>query len=105
MDAKERRVWERYNLERSLDIKTANQTHSRGLNDISASGASIQGNAGGFDDEVIKINIDDFGILPASVVRNWVDGFAVRFDIEDDDQYSLQEDLEAFRRENDLMPE
>ncbi len=105
MDAKERRVWERYNFERSLDIKTAKQTHSRELNDISASGASIQGNAAGFDDELIEIGMDDFGNFPASVVRKWDDGFAVQFDIEDDDQYSLQEDLEAFRRENDLMPE
>jgi len=105
MDAKERRVWERHNLEKSVEIKTDQVTHSRALSDISAGGASIQGNAAEFDDELVEIGLDDFGNFTGSVVRSWDDGFAVEFDLEEDDKFSLQEDLEAFRRENDLMPE
>jgi len=105
MSTDERRVWVRHNIDRALDIKTTKQTHTRGLNDISAGGASIQGGVAEFEDEAIEIGTDDFGNFKASVVREWDDGFAVEFDIEDDDKYSLQEDLEAFRRENDMMPE
>ena len=105
MDAKERRVLERYNLERTVEIKAGHSTHFRELNDISGSGASVHGNTSDFDDEVTEMGADDLGKFTASVVRKWDDGFAVEFDIEDGDRYSLQEDLEAFRRENDLMPE
>ena len=46
--------------------------------------------------------IDDIGNFEASVVREWDDGFAVAFDMDEDDKYSLQEDLEEFRRERDI---
>ncbi|MEE8350783.1 MAG: PilZ domain-containing protein [Rhodospirillales bacterium] len=105
MDGKERRVWERHNIEKVVDIKTVQHTHSRDLDDMSAGGASVHGSLSEADDELVEIVIDDFGNFPASVVREWDDGFAVQFDIEEDEKFSLQEDLEAFRRENDLMPE
>lgn len=93
MDEKDKRTWERFNLEITADIKTAEQTHHRELNDMSAGGASMQGDAADFDDEDIEIDIDDIGNFAASVVREWDDGFAVAFDMDEDDKFSLQEDL------------
>lgn len=105
MDGKERRVWKRHNLEKTAGIKTDKHTHSRDLDDMSAGGASVHGSLSEDDGELVEIAIDDFGAFPASVVREWDDGFAVQFDIKEDEKFSLQEDLEAFQRENDLMPE
>lgn len=105
MDGKNRRVWERHNLEKVVEIKTAQHTHSRDLDEMSAGGASVHGSFSQTGDELVEIAIDDFGSFPASVVREWDDGFAVQFDIEEDDKLSLQEDLDAFRRENDLTLE
>jgi len=105
MSAEERRVWERFNLEKSLDVITAQHTQTRKMIDMSAGGASVHGSLEELGDEVVEIGTDDFGNFTASVVREWEDGFAVEFAIKDDAKYSLQEDLEAFRRENDLMPE
>lgn len=102
MDETDKRTWERYNLEKTADIKTAEHTHRRELNDMSAGGASMQGDVADFDDGEIEIGIDEFGNFAASVVREWDDGFAVAFDMDEDDRYSLQEDLETFRREHDL---
>ncbi len=101
MDETDKRAWKRYILEKKADIKTAEHTHRRELKDLSAGGASMQGDVADFDDEDIEIDIDDFGNFAASVVREWDDGFAVAFDMDEDDKYSLQEDLEEFRREHD----
>ena len=62
----------------------------------------MQGDVADFDDGEIEIEIENFGNFAASVVREWDDGFAVEFDLDEDDRYSLQEDLEEFKRENDL---
>ena len=48
------------------------------------------------------MSIDDFGEFEGAIVRRWEDGLALEFNLEEDDQFSLEEDLEAFRRENDL---
>ncbi len=103
MNREDARKWKRYNFEKLANIKTAKHTHSRDINDMSAGGASIQGDILEFEDEVIEIITDDFGNLTGSIIREWDDGFAVKFDLDEEDKYSLQEDLEAFRRENDLM--
>ena len=102
MDETDKRTWARFNLEITADIKTAEHTYRREINDVSAGGASMQGDVANFDDEDIEIDIDDIGNFAASVVREWDDGFAVEFDMDEDDKYSLQEDLEEFRREHDL---
>lgn len=102
MDETDKRSWQRYDLEKTADIKTAKHTHRRELNDLSAGGASMQGDAADFDGGEIEIDIDNFGHFAASVVREWDDGFAVEFEMGEDDRYSLQEDLEEFKRENDL---
>jgi hypothetical protein len=45
----------------------------------------------------------EFGDISASLVREWDDGFSVEFNLTEEDQYSLQEDMESFVRENDLI--
>ena len=45
----------------------------------------------------MELSIDDFGEYHASVVRQWDESVALPFDLNEDDQYSLQEELEAFR--------
>ncbi len=105
--ANNRRECERHRIEIKVDIITTQSAFTGDLNDLSAAGASISRDILDekiiiTDDELINITIDGFGDLSGSVVREWDDGLAVQFVIDDDDKYSLQEDLDAFRRENDL---
>lgn len=108
-----RRLWKRFDVANTADIKTVKFAFTGDLNDLSGSGASIHRGLAKIahekivitDAEMIDITIEDFGDFSGNIVREWEDGFAVQFDIEEDDKYALQEDLEAFMRENDLTPD
>jgi hypothetical protein len=103
MNENEQRVWTRYELTMTAHIQAGETLQHRELSDLSAGGASIHGTIPANDIQAVEIALDRFGNFPASVVRNWDDGFAVSFDLDKDDRYSLQEDVESFMRENDLM--
>jgi len=103
MSAQNRRNWERFPLERPARLKVNNADHTRDITDVSAGGASLRGQVVGSSADEIEIGLEDFGEFSATVVRQWDNGFAVMFEIAEEDQYSLQEDVESFMRENDLF--
>ena len=98
----ERRRWHRHAIEKTADVKANGAPYAGKTKDISAGGASVDVELDDLGDVSVEISIDDIGEYDAAVVRQWDKGVALIFDIEEDDQYALQEELEAFRRENDF---
>jgi len=97
-----RRRWKRVAIDKAAEVRVEGTPYAGTTNDISAGGASLNAEIGTLSEESTELSIDDLGEYDVSVVRQWDDGFAVMFDLNEDDQYSLQEELEAFRREIDL---
>ena len=97
-----RRRWRRLAIEKAAKVKANGTLHAGTTKDISGGGASIDADIEALGDVSVEISIDEFGDYDAAVVRQWDTGVALLFDIDEDDQYALQEELEAFRRENDL---
>ncbi len=102
MENHDRRKFMRYEMEAMTQLHVNEATYDRALNDLSGSGASLLGKKPANESDALKIRLEKFGEFSATVVRDWDDGFAVSFDAQEDDQYSLQEDIESFMRENDL---
>ncbi len=97
-----RRRWKRVAIDKAAEVRVEGILYGGTTNDISAGGASFNVEIGTLSEESAELSIDDLGEYDVSVVRKWDDGFAVIFDLNEDDQYSLQEELESFRREIDL---
>ncbi len=97
-----RRRWRRLAIEKAAQVKAKGVPYEGTTQDISAGGASLDGDIEELGDDLVEISIDEIGEYDASVVRQWDTGVALLFEIDEDDQYALQEELEAFRRENDL---
>ena len=102
MDGKELRRWKRYRLHSTAKIKIREQILFSKVQDVSGGGAAFEGPSAFDIGEAMEIELEEFGSVPGLLVRKWDDGFSVAFDLEDDDRYSLQEDMESFKRENDL---
>ncbi|MCH8237936.1 MAG: PilZ domain-containing protein [Proteobacteria bacterium] len=98
----DKRRWRRVAMDKAVEVRAGGTQYSGTINDISAGGASLTAGIETLGDNPVELSIDDFGEYQASVVRHWDEGVALAFDLDEDDQYSLQEELEAFRRENDL---
>ena len=98
----ERRRWRRLAIEKAAQVKAKGAPYVGTTKDISAGGASIDAEFEALGEESVEVSIDEFGEYDAVVVRQWDTGVALLFDIDEDDQYELQVELEAFRRENDL---
>ena len=102
MDAKEHRKWKRHRFNSRAKIQVRERILFAKIHDISGGGASFEGPPEFAPGDALQIELEEFGPVPGSVVREWDDGFSVAFDLGDDDRYGLQEDMETFVRENDL---
>ena len=98
----DRRKWRRLAIEKAARVKANGAPYAGTAKDISGGGALIDLEIEALGGVSVEISIDEFGDFDASVVRQWDTGVALIFDINEDDRYALQEELEAFRRENDL---
>ncbi len=90
----ERRRHRRYPAANSTRTKSPSQDHSGALKDISISGATIAP-GGEFEmGDVIEIDIDDVGTFPGRISRTAEDDtFAVAFDLDEDDEDSLMDEI------------
>ena len=98
----DKRRWRRVAMDKAVEVKAGGTPYPGTIDNMSAGGASLTAEIETLGDDPVELSIDDFGEYHASVVRQWDDGVALAFDLNEDDQYSLQEELEAFRRENDF---
>ena len=98
----DKRHWRRVAMDKAAEVKVAGVPYPGTINDMSAGGVSLTAEIETLGDDPVELSIDDFGEYQAAVVRQWDEGVALVFDLNEDDQYSLQEELEAFRRENDF---
>ena len=94
-----RRRWKRVAIDKAAEVRVEGTPYAVTTDDISAGGASFKVEIGTLSEESAELSIDDLGDYDVSVVRKWDDGIAVMFDLNEDDQYALQEELESFRRE------
>ena len=98
----EKRRWARVAMDKAVEVKANGTPYPGTINDMSAGGASLTADVETLGDDPVELSVDDFGEYQATVVRQWDEGVALTFDLNEDDQYSLQEELETFRRENDF---
>ena len=99
----DRRRWPRLVVGGDGEVASDGNRYPCAVNDLSAGGASVAAkDLEGLDDEGLALALEGFGEYGATVVRRWDDGVALEFDIAEDDRYSLQEELESFRRENEM---
>ncbi len=103
MSIRNRRKWKRHSNEIYAKVKFGETTHSTILSDISAGGVSIKGQFNIDIGDDVDISLDHFGDFAGRVIRKWDDGYAVEFDLDNDDQHSLQENLASFMSEDDLV--
>ncbi len=89
-------------MNKAVEVKAGGAPYPGTIHDMSAGGASLTAEIKTLGDDPVELSVDDFGEYQASVVRQWDEGVALTFDLNEDDQYELQEELEAFRRENDF---
>ncbi len=101
----ERRKWQRLAIESEAELKNHNfinsQDHVVKVLDISGGGALLSVDTTQLNEDPMGLSILNIGNYDAVVVRQWDDKAAVVFPHDEDDQYSLQEELEIFCREND----
>jgi len=98
----EKRRWKRLKTGASADLVIGGARVSARVTDISGGGVSLQTNAGGQSGQLVELALEGFGDFDAVIIRDQANGLALEFSHHEDDQYSLQEDIDSFRRENDL---
>ena len=88
----EKRRHVRHPVDKSVNGVSGGNKHQGRVRDISASGASIQTEADLDADELVDLEIEDMEELSGKVARSLDDGYAVEFDLDDDDaEYLLDE--------------
>lgn len=98
----DKRQWKRLRMDGAAEVRSGGKPYPGSITDVSAGGASLGANIGDLSGAAVAVSIDNFGDYDCAVVRQWDDGMAVMFDLAEEDQYSLDEDIESFCRENNL---
>jgi hypothetical protein len=98
----ERRRWQRMPIDSMAELKNQTLEHTANVLDISGGGALLSVDAAVLNEDPMGISILNVGNYDAAVVRQWDNKVAIEFNLNEDDQYSLQEELETFCRENDF---
>ena len=97
----DRRSWQRVSIDSGAELNVSDANHSARVIDISAGGALLSVKSNVLNEDPMALSILQFGKYDVAVVRQWNDRIAVKFHHDEEDQDTLQEDLDAFCREND----
>lgn len=100
MAEEERRRHKRFKVNKPVKIRGGANERTGLLTDISSSGAAIsaQEPEGQFeDDQELELELEDFGVLPGSVVRTLDDGFAMAFDLDEEGEEMLITEITGFQ--------
>jgi len=86
-----RRTHQRYAVDKSVDVQIGDQSKPARLKDISGGGAAVSSDID-YDLEAgqhIDLDVEDMGYYGAEVIRELEEGYAVRFDMDDDERGEL----------------
>jgi hypothetical protein len=99
----EKRRHPRVRVERSVRATAEGREHSGSVTDISVGGAALRVDAEIGEEAEIELDIEDLGDLSGHVRRLLDDGFAVEFELDEDEEERLVAELiginEAIRSE------
>ncbi|MBT4769520.1 MAG: PilZ domain-containing protein [Rhodospirillaceae bacterium] len=98
----EKRRWKRLKTGSSADLVIDNTSYPARVTDISGGGVSLETQTPCQNGQLVKLDLEGFGDFDAVIIRDQASGLALEFSHAEDDQSSLQEDIDSFRRENDL---
>ena len=104
MTEQECRRHKRYKVNKPVKIRGGANERSGLLTDISSSGAAINSDEpeGQFeDDQELELELEDFGVLPRSIVRTLDDGFAMAFDLDEEGEEMFITEITGFQSGND----
>ena len=89
----ERRRHPRVAIARQVSAKFDRKVHNGEVKDISASGAALAMQAEIEEDGFVELSIEDVSPVSGFVARSFEDGFAVEFDIDEEDQERLVSEI------------
>ena len=92
-----KREHQRYAIDRGVDIYDGERRRTARLKDISGGGAAVTPDDNGDveDDDglqagrYVDLDVEDMGYYGAEVIRELEEGYAVRFDMDDDERGEL----------------
>lgn len=104
MAEQERRRHKRYKVNKPVKIRGGANERDGRLTDISSSGAAVNAEEPETlyeDDQELELELEDFGVLPGSVVRTLDDGFAMSFDLDEEGEEMLISEITGFQAGSD----
>jgi len=99
MSSANRRVHKRILVSSPTKVAAGSDEYNGRILNISAGGAGIQLDVQLKDHSQIKVNIQDLGMIPATVVRKMQDGVAVKFQLSEDKEQKFVEMVEKIVEE------
>lgn len=83
----------RVNVSKSFQAKTESRNYQGSVTDISASGAALSVDADVAQESLVELDIEDMSPLSGIVARAYDDGFAVEFDLDEEEEARLLSEL------------
>jgi c-di-GMP-binding flagellar brake protein YcgR len=89
----EKRRHRRVSLSKSVQAKTDSRQYEGSVKDISASGVALNVDAEVDEESQVELDIKDLSPLSGIVARSYDDGFAVEFDLDEEEEDRLLSEL------------
>ena len=83
----------RVRVSKSFQAKTESRRYQGSVKDISAGGAALSVDAEVEDEVQVELDIEDLSPLSGIVARSYDDGFAVEFDLDEEEEDRLLSEL------------
>ena len=92
-DQDEKRRHRRVSVSKFVQARTESRQYQGSVTDISAGGAALSVDAVVEDESQVELDIEDLSPLSGIVARSYDDGFAVEFDLDEDEEDRLLTEL------------
>ena len=92
-DQDEKRRHRRVSVSKFVQARTESRQYQGSVKDISAGGAALSVDAVVEDESQVELDIEDLSPLSGIVARSYDDGFAVEFDLDEDEEDRLLTEL------------
>ena len=96
-DQANKRRHRRISVSKSVQAKTESRQYKGSVKDISAGGAALSVEAEVDEESQVELDIEDLSPLLGTVARTYDDGFAVEFDLDEEDEDRLLTELTELR--------